>query len=68
MSEYWVWLREKTSICTKGDDDSSLQDSVVVLHSGWSGLRGVLVVLVSAAAAAGDAGVSLCTRPENIPQ
>ena len=48
-------------------DDSSLPDSVVVLHSGWAGLRGVPVVLVSAAAA-DDAGASLCTREENTPQ
>ena len=45
-------------------DDRSLPDSVVVLHSGWAGLRGMPVVLVSAAAA-DDAGASLCTREEN---
>ena len=55
-----MWLREKTSIGAKGDDDSSLPDSVVVLHCGWPGLHGVPVVLVSAAA--DDAEVSLCTR------
>ena len=45
------------SNCARGDGDSSLLDSVAVLHSGWPEWSGALVVLVSAAA--DDAGVSL---------